>query len=142
MVILKHSFITVVVVIVVNVIGSLFNMEQNTMVSFIISTLFLVTWFLYGTMQTQRNLYFLFITLYPVVGIILGLLFHLFPTPAFADMLQFIYAKAMRGYYFLEQFLYNQKIIVEYIIFFVLPSIFGLLGYLSKEIVPMKRKTS
>ncbi|TMV43304.1 hypothetical protein FE783_35650 [Paenibacillus mesophilus] len=139
MIILKHSFITVVAVIVINILINILSLEQNSTSGFVISTLFLVTWLLNGTIQRKSNAYVLFIALYPIVGILLGLLFKFYPISALAAVLQFLYVKPMGGYYFLIHYFYNQKILVEYLILFLLPSTFGLLGYIMKKVVIFKR---
>lgn len=131
MVLFKYIFYILLGVILVNLLSNLINIEQYSILSPIISTVFLIIWFLCGARLYKRSTVLLFIILYPAVGILLGFIFQLSDWNLLAEFLQYLYVKPMRGFYFIQDFFQlKYQVIVEYIIIFVLPSISGLLGYL------------
>lgn len=126
----KHIVYLFIGTVLVNFLMALIKAEEDTITSLIISTVFLSIWFFYGIRQHNRRMFILFITIYPVVGILLGLLFQIFTWNKLADFLQYLYVKPMRGYYFLQDYFpIKYQVLVEYITIFLLPSFFGMLGH-------------
>ncbi|CAN7742823.1 hypothetical protein [Paenibacillus sp. LjRoot56] len=135
----RHIVYLLIGTVLVNFLMALTNAEENTLPAFIISTVFLSIWFFYGIRQHNRSMYILFTIIYPIIGILLGLLFQIFNWNMLAEFLQYLFVKPMRGYYFLQDYFpIKYQIFVEYITLFIIPSLFGLLGHYMK----MLRKIS
>jgi hypothetical protein len=119
--------------VIVNLLIALTSAKENTIPYLLISTVFLCIWFLYGIRQHNRSLFILLIIIYPVVGILLGLLYQILNWNMLAEFLQYLYVKPLRGYYFLQDYFpIKYQNFVEFITIFIFPSFFGMLGYYVK----------